>query len=58
MYPWYINYQVITDFSPKKTLQQPLYPTHLQLYDGEINTFALYVGDSGGNLHVIKQYEI
>lgn len=60
MYPWYVNYQVIADFSPKKGLvtDKPVYPTTFELQDGEINNFVLYLGDSGGNLHIIKQYEI
>lgn len=27
MYPWYVNYQIISDFSPKKPIDQPIYPT-------------------------------
>ena len=58
MYPWYVNYQVISDFSPKKPIDSPVYPTSFELQDGEINGFVLYLGDSAGNLHLIKQYEI
>lgn len=58
MYPWYINYQIITDFCPKKPIDKPIYPTAFELIDGETNNFILYMGDSSGNLHVIKQYEI
>ena len=58
MYPWYVNYQVITEFCPKKPIDKPIYPTSFELIDGEINNFMLYLGDSEGNLHIIKQYEI
>lgn len=58
MYPWYVTYQVITDFSPKKLLEQPVFPTAFELQDGQINSFVLYLGDSAGNLHLIKQYQI
>lgn len=57
MYPWYVSYQVISDFSPKKPIDQPIYPTAFELQDGEVNSFVLYLGDSAGNLHIIKQYE-
>ena len=28
-------------------------PTALDLHDGEINNFELFLGDSSGNLHII-----
>ena len=59
MYPWYISYQVLTEFSFKKQMEEhPNYPTAFELQDGEVNSFVLYVGDSMGNLHIVKQYEI
>lgn len=56
-YPWYICYQKISDFASKK-IDSPLYPTAFELQDGELNSFVLYVGDSAGGLHIIKQIEI
>lgn len=54
LYPWYVCYQTISEFNLKK-LEIPIYPTTLDLHDGEINNFTLYVGDSVGNLHVIHE---
>lgn len=34
MYPWYVSYQVISDFTPKKMPQTPIYPTVFELQDG------------------------
>ena len=31
-----------------------LYPTSFDIHDGELNNFTLFVGDSLGNLHLIK----
>jgi hypothetical protein len=58
MYPWYVSYQVIVDLAPKRNPDHPVYPTAFELLDGEGSSFTLYMGDSLGNLHIIKQYEI
>jgi len=41
----------------KKT-EHPVYPTSFDLHDGEVNSFTLYMGDSAGNLHIIKEIEL
>jgi hypothetical protein len=38
-----------------KKSEHPVYPTSFDLQDGEINNFTLYMGDSAGNLHIIKE---
>lgn len=50
LHPWYIKYQVIKDFALKK-VKDPVYPTCVELRDGEKDKFTLYVGDSEGKLH-------
>ena len=57
MYPWYVCYQVLMDFSPKK-MEKPVYPSTFELHDGETSNFILYIGDSAGNLHIVREYEI
>lgn len=51
--PWYIKYQVVNDFAVKR-VDYPVYPTSVELRDGEKEKFMLYVGDSEGNLHEIR----
>ena len=41
-----------------KKSEHPVYPTSFDLQDGEINNFTLYMGDSAGNLHIIKEIEL
>ena len=57
MYPWYVCYQTVSEFSLKK-VESPIYPTALDLHDGEINNFVLFLGDSGGSLHVLREVEV
>lgn len=35
-----------------------MYPTTFELHDGEVSNFILYIGDSAGNLHVVREYEV
>ena len=41
-----------------KKLEIPVYPTSLDLHDGQVSNFVLFLGDSVGNLHVIKEIEL
>lgn len=34
MYPWYVNYQVISDLTNKKIADSPVYPTVFEMQDG------------------------
>lgn len=38
-----------------KKMEAPVYPTSLDLHDGEVGNFTLYIGDSAGSLHVVRQ---